>query len=200
MMNLLMWVVLMTSQLLPGNGIKPAQEDIQQRVSGYLDQAIPGVFFSESKDTKGGQIIRLFAVGTAPIRASLGSLDGLEMARERAQESAREELVRFLASKVKVRITARDEVVITKEGGEDGQKETGKKVETRSREVEETAAALIRGLRVAGARQNGDEKRYVVVYRWEASAADAAVRVADRMTMPPKVVKPVTEKRIVVKE
>ena len=150
------------------------------------------MFFSETKDTRGGQIVRLFAVGTAPIRTSLGAEDGLELARERAQESAREQLVRFLASKVTVRITARDEVVITKEGGEDGQKETGKKVERRTREVEETAAALIRGLRVAGARQAGSEKTYVVVYRWDAKTADAAAIGAIEWIPRPKAVPPKT--------
>ena len=117
------------------------------------------------------------------------------------RESAREQLVRFLASKVTVRITARDEVVITKEGGDDGQKETGKKVERRTREVEETAAALIRGLRVAGARQAGSEKTYVVVYRWDAKTTDAAATVGDRMDSRPKAVSPKAgDKQIIVRD
>lgn len=174
----------------------PADE-IKRRVSGYLDQALPGVFYSEARDVKEGRVIRLFAVGTAPIRSALGAEDGLELARSRAQEAAREELVRFLATRVTVRVTARDEVVVSKEGDPDGVKETARKVERRTRETEESASAVIRGLRIAGARQVAGERLYVVVYRWDARAADAAEAVRERME-DRKPGKPVQERRVVV--
>lgn len=182
--------------------IKVSTSDIQKRVESYLNQSLPGVFYSEEKDVSGGRIVRLFAVGTAPIRQSLGEEDGLELAQQQAQIAARAELARFLASKVSVKMTARDEVVITK-GGSDAEKESAKKTERRTQEYEETATAVLRGLKIAGAQQVAGSKRYVVVYRWELKGADAASEIGDRMDgkpvrRPASTAIPLPSKRILV--
>jgi hypothetical protein len=181
---------------------KPA-DDLRKRVEAYLDQALPGVFYSEEADVRDGRIVRLFAIGTALLHDTLGREEGLDQARQCAQESARAELARFLASKVTVKVTAAEEVVLKKDGTDGGLKESGKKVERRTREFEERATAVIRGLKVAGARQIGEEKRYVVVYRWDVAGIAGASDLRERMdgksdsrqVVPSK---PLVEKRVIV--
>lgn len=187
------------------NPSRTAGDDLRKRVKGYLDQALPGVFYNDHQDVRDGRIMRLFAVGTAIVHDTLGREEGLDQARRRAQESARAELARFLASRVTVKVTARDEVVLVKDGSDGAVKETGKKVERRTREFEERATAVIRGLRMAGARQVAEEKRYVVVYRWDVAGVAGATELKDRMEgkrdsrtpVPPK---PLPEKRVVVSD
>lgn len=179
--------------------------DPQKRIDRYLEQGLPGVFYSDEADVRDGRIVRLFAVGTALVHDTLGREEGLDQARQRALESARAELARFLAGKVTVKVSSRDEVVLVKERGDGGVKETGRKVERRTREYEETATAVIRGLRMAGARQAAEEKRYVVVYRWDVAGVAGANELKDRMKagsggrarVPSK---PLAEKRVVVRD
>ena len=182
---------------------RTAADDLRKRVDGYLDQALPGVFYSDEADVRDGRIIRLFAVGTALVHDTLGREEGLDQARRRAQEAARAELARFLATRVTVKVTARDEVVLARDGSDGAVKETGKTVERRTREFEERATAVIRGLRMAGARQAAEEKRYVVVYRWDVAGVAGATELKDRMAAGPggRVPvpgKPLAEKRVVV--
>src|SRR5438067_2209702 len=74
-----------------------AKAEVRARIEKYLDAATAGVFYSEEKDTtKDGQIVRVFAVGVSPVSAVLGEGEGLEIAKERAEESAKAEFVKWL--------------------------------------------------------------------------------------------------------
>jgi hypothetical protein len=184
---------------------RSAGDDLRKRVDGYLDQALPGVFYSDHEDVRDGRIVRLFAVGTAIVHDTLGREEGLDQARRRAQEAARAELARFLATRVTVKVTASDEVVLARDGSDGAVKETGRKVERRTREFEERATAVIRGLRMAGARQVAEEKRYVVVYRWDVAGVAGATELKDRMEGQPGgrlpvPSQPLVEKRVVVRD
>lgn len=201
------WVALVllaaSSTVFADEPPKAAGDDLKKRIDGYLEQGLPGVFYSDTADVRDGRIVRLFAVGSALVHDTLGREDGLDQARQRARESARAELARFLASQVTVKVTSRDEVVLVKDGGDGGVKETGRRAERRTREYEERATAVIRGLKLAGARQVGEETRYVVVYRWDMAGVAGATELKDRMEAPPGgrlpvPSKPLAEKRIVV--
>lgn len=164
-----------------------AKAEVRARVEKYLDAATPGVFYSDEKDTKDGRVERAFVVGVSAISTALGADEGLEIAKERAEESAKAEFVKWLGSKVTVRKTVNNEILLVKEGVEaaDGgvtTKEAGKRVERRTKEFEETASGVVRGLRVAATHQNGKEKKFVIVYRWESKAADS--KANDKKSVP----------------
>lgn len=168
-----------------------AKAEIRARVEKYLAAATPGVFYSEEKDTgKDGQIVRVFVVGTSTISGVLGDEEGAEIARERAEEAAKTEFVKWLGSKVTVRKTTTNEILLTKEGTDTGDgattKESGKKVERRTKEFEETAGSVVRGLKVAAVHQDPKAKKYILVYRWEAKSAAGAAKVGENLNADPK--------------
>jgi hypothetical protein len=179
----------------------PAKDAMRLRIANYLEKCQAGVFYSEEKDLADGRFTRLFIVGTSPISTSLGVEDGLELAREKAEESAKEQFVKFLESKVTVRKTVKNEVLITKEGTDGGEnpgvRENAKKVERRTKEFEETASGLVRGLKVVGSQQFGKEKKFVIVYRWDAKTADAIGRINEPLPKEvPKKAEPSKDKTI----
>ena len=178
---------------------KPAtKDDSKSRVAEYLASATTGVRYSEDKDIADGRILRVYVVGTATINTVLGVEEGIEIAKEKAEESAKAEFVKWLGSKVDLRKKSSGEVILSKEGEEGAVRESGKMVERRSKDYEETASALVRGLKLVGAEQKGKEKKYVVMYRWEAKTADAIGRIGEKPT--PKVEdKPVAKEPPAVK-
>jgi len=163
-----------------------SKEDLKARINQYLEAGKTGVFYSETHDLKDGSIVRLFAVGKATISNALGAEEGLELAQEKAEEAAKSAFVTFLNGKVAVRKSSNNEVILTKEGEEGNVRESGKIVEKRTKEFEETAGSIVRGLKVVAVDQRTKEKVYIVVYRWEARAASAAKSVDDELNKPKK--------------
>ena len=157
----------------PKEPAKAAKEEMRARIAAYLENGKSGVFYSDEKDVKDAKILRVFIVGTSTISTTLGAEEGLEIAEERAGESAKSEYVKWLGSKVAIRKTVKNEILLTKEStdgekGGEGQ-ESAKRVERRTKEFEETASHLVRGLRVVGVQQIAKEKKYIVVYRWDSA-------------------------------
>jgi len=93
---------------------------MRERVAKYLENGIPGVLYSEDADTKDGRFLRVFVVGTASISTVLGAEEGIEIAQEKAEESAKTLFVTWLGSKVSVQKTTKNELLITKVGEEGG--------------------------------------------------------------------------------
>jgi len=162
-----------------------AKEAIRTYINGLLESGKSDVYFREEKDMKDGQIVRLFVVGTSPISTTLGLEEGIEIAQERAEEAAKSAFIKFLGSKVTVKKTVNSQIIIMKEGeeggGADNLKEQAKKVERRTKEFEETASNIVKGLKVAGSYQNAKDKKFVVVYRWEAKNVDAINAVNEKL-------------------
>lgn len=167
-----------------GDPAADARAEVRARVEKYLAAGTSGVFYSEDRDTKDGRIVRVFAVGVSPLSAVLGDEEGAEIARERAEESAKAQFVTWLGSKVTVRKTATSEILLTTEGDGAAVKEAGKKVERRTKEFEETASSVVRGLKVAAVHQDVKNKKYVIVYRWDAKAVDGAAEVNEKLNSP----------------
>lgn len=154
----------------------------RERIEKYLATASPGVFFSEEEDTKDGRIIRLYLVGTSTISTVLGASEGVEIAQEKTEEAAKAAFLKFLESKVTIRKTVTNEIILMKEGqenasGEGNTKETGKQVERRTKEYQETAQGIVRGIKAAG--HEIKDKSFVAVYKWEAKTAEQAKDIKD---------------------
>jgi hypothetical protein len=189
-------------------GADALKADLKARTEKYMELALPGVFLSDEKDVKDGQVVRLFVVGISTISTTLGLEEGLEIAMERAEESAKTAFVTFLGSKVTVRKNVKNEILLCKDGEETADsgttKDLGKKVERRTKEFEESATSIVRGLKVVAKDQIGKEKKLVVVYRWESKLADLAAGVGDKLNNPkidPKKVDPkktIPDKKIVI--
>jgi hypothetical protein len=169
------------------NDEKP-KDDVKVRIEKYLENGKPGVFYSETHDTKEGDFLRLFVVGRSTISTALGADEGLEIAQERAEENAKIAFVSFLNGKVTVRKTSTNQIILSKEGeegaGDETVREKAKKVEKRTREFEETAGAPVRGLKVVAFESKAKEKSYVIVYRWSACTAEAAGKINDKLNKP----------------
>src|SRR5207253_96093 len=119
--------------------------------------------------------------GRSTISTVLGVQEGLEVAQERAEEAAKAAFVTWLNGKVTVRKTSANQLIIVKEGeegtGNDGVREQAKMVEKRTREFQETASSLVRGLKLVASETKGKEKTYTVVYRWEPHTAGAVEKL-----------------------
>ena len=177
--------------------------ELKVRAEKYLDAGIPGVFTSDEKDLKNGRIERAFVVGVSPISTVLGADEGLEIAKERAEESAKTEFVKWLGSKVTVRKTVKNETLLTKEGEEksDGTantKELGKRVERRTKEFEETASHLVSGMKVVAVHQMAKEKKLVIVYRWDAATAAAVGKIGDPKSDAKKPLGKIPDKKVII--
>ena len=156
------------------------------RVERYLQAGSAGVFYREGEDTRDGRFLRVYVVGTATISTALGASEGLELARERAGESARAEFITWLGSRVTLRKSVEGEVQLIKEGhedqaGEGASKETLRKVERRTTVYEETASSLVRGLKWVAGEDHPAEKRYVAVYRWDVTQLEAIKAARDEL-------------------
>lgn len=143
------------------------------RIEKYIDVGQPGVFYKDETDIKDGAVTTAYIVGTATISAVLGDAEGLELAKEKAEESAKAEFVKWLGSSVTIRKNNKEEILLTLEGTGGETKEVGKKVERRTKEFDETASSVVRGLKFVGASQISKEKKYVIIYRWEAGVTAA---------------------------
>jgi hypothetical protein len=173
--------------------------ELKARAEKYLTVGTPGVQVDPEKDLKDGRYVRVFVVGTSPVSTVLGVEEGLAIAREKAEESAKAELVKWLDAKVAIRKTATDEVLLLTEGDgtPGGPKEQGKKVERRTREYEETAAGLVRGLKLVAYEQKGAERKVICVYRWDAGPVPTPE--AARGAAPAKPVEPaIPDKKVVI--
>lgn len=185
-------------------GGEAAKADLKARAEKYLQAASPGVFFSEEKDAKDGRIERVFIVGVSAISTVLGAEEGLDIARERAEESAKTEFVKWLGSKVSVRKSVTNETLLTIEGEESDAgaktKEFGKRVERRTKEFEETASHLVRGFKPVASFQNGKEKKLVIVYRWDNGVTPAVAKPAEPKAPAKKSVPLIPDRKVIIDE
>ena len=154
---------------------------LKARAAKYLESATPGVRVVDEQDLRDGRYVRVFVVGTATISTVLGPAEGLEIARERAEESAKAEFVKWLGSQVTVRTTSTNEDLIARQGQAGEVTEQGKAVERRTKEYEERASALVRGLRPVAYEQKGTEQKLIIVYRWDARPDPARNKLKGRL-------------------
>lgn len=147
--------------------------ELKARAEKYLTAGVAGVQVDAETDLVDGRYVRMFVVGTATISTVLGAAEGLEIAKEKAEERAKAAYVKWLGSRVRVIRTSADEVLLLKEGedGGAGRKDQGKLVERSTKGYEETAAGLVRGLKLVAYEQKGAERTVIAVYRWDAPAA-----------------------------
>ena len=150
-----------------------AKAERKARIEKYIEMGQSGVYYKEETDVKNGVITQAYIVGTASISSVLGEAEGLELAKEKAEESAKSAFVKWLGSSVTVRKTVKEEILLTTEGADGELKESGKKVERRTKEFDETASAMVRGMKLVGTSQSGKEKKFIIVYRWEPGLAPA---------------------------
>ncbi|MEI7488205.1 MAG: hypothetical protein WCJ72_12490 [Chryseobacterium sp.] len=160
------------------------KEDLKSRISQYIETGIKGVFYDTEKDVKNGNILRLFVVGTAVISTAIGVEEGLEIASEKADETAKIELLKFLETKASFSKNSKGELIISKEGEENGdgegdRKEGIKKIDKRSTEYKENANGCIKGLKVAGVEHKG--KNFIAVYRLETSTLNSIDKLKKRL-------------------
>ena len=144
-----------------------AKAERKARIEKYIEAGQAGVFYKEETDVKNGIITQAYIVGTATISSVLGDEEGLELAKEKAEESAKAEFVKWLGSSVTIRKNVKEEILLSKEGADGDVKDVGKKVERRTKEFDETASGIVRGLKLVGVSQSGKEKKMILVYRWE---------------------------------
>jgi hypothetical protein len=136
----------------------------------------PGVH-KIKKDSK-GRVQSLIVVGQSRISTVLGAAKGKEVARKRAEQSAKAKFVQWLGEAVIVCENAQNETTLFLQGEESNDKnamsEAGKAVEKNSDTYKSISAGLVRGLQLLHAEVDAEDKECTVVYGWSLANAKAA--------------------------
>lgn len=164
--------------------LSKSKEELKARITQYIETGKNGVFYDPEKDVKNGSIIRLFVVGTSTITTAIGVEEGLEAAHEAAEEGANSALLKFLENKVSISKNSKGELIINKEGEENGNDEgdsktSMKKISKTSKDYKEAANSCVKGLKVAGVDHKG--KTLVAVYRLETSTLNSIDKLKKRL-------------------
>jgi hypothetical protein len=161
---------------------------VEEQMDNLVKQG-PGIH-NLKKDDK-GRVQSLIVVGQARLSTVLGATKGRELARKKAERSAKAAFVKWLGEAVVVCESAKDETTLFLQGEEGKDKETlseaGKALEKSSDTYKSIAAGLIRGLTLLHTDLNAEEKEYSVVYGWSLANAKSA---KDTATHDPGIDKP----------
>ena len=129
------------------------------------------------KDSK-GRVQSVILVGQSRVSTVLGTAEGKQRARQRAEQSAKAQFVKWFGDNVDFRTNSDNETTIFLQGEEgndkDAQSEAGKKVEKDSDSYKSVAAGLVRGLQLLHNDVNPEDKVYTIVYGWSLANAKAA--------------------------
>jgi hypothetical protein len=157
---------------------EPKAGSVEEQMDNLVKQG-PGVC-NIKKDSK-GRVQSLIVVGQATIHTVLGAAKGKEMARKKAEQSAKAAFVNWVGSAVMVCENANNEATLFIQGEEGNDKnamsEAGKAVEKTSDSYKSVSAGLVRGLQLLHSDINAEDKEYTVVYGWSLANAKAAQHV-----------------------
>lgn len=148
---------------------------VEEQMDNLVKQG-PGIH-NIKKDSK-GRVQSLIVVGQSRISTVLGEAKGKEMARKKAEQSAKAAFVKWLGEAVVVCENQDNEATIFIQGEEGNDKnalsEAGKAVEKTSDSYKSVAAGLVRGLQVIHSEVNAEEKECTVVFGWSLANAKSA--------------------------
>ena len=149
-------------------------EKTEKEFADLLEKTAKGpMAVSNIKKDDKGRIVSCLVVGRSAIPSSLGVAKGTEVAEKRASIAAKGEFTKWLGEDVSVEESQDGEVVTITEG----EKENSKSIDKNSGKFKSIADSLVRGLQVAYYEQNGEEKTYTIVYKFNAKTADAVKKV-----------------------
>ena len=152
---------------------------VEEQMDNLVKQG-PGIH-NVKKDDK-GRVQSLIVVGRSRISTVLGATRGKEVARKRAEQSAKAEFVKWLGDSVVVCENSKDETTLFLQGEEskdkDAQSEAGKAVEKTNDHYKSVAGGLVRGLTLLHSDLNAEDKECSVVYGWSLANAKSAKHVA----------------------
>lgn len=165
------------------------KKDSKDELYAQLAQLPAGVCKKEIGKDKQGRIQAILIVGKSPISTTLGKARGIELAQQRAINSAKIKFVQWLKEDVTVRQGQEDETVILTEGAEedgkeDAKRESGKAIEKNTTKFESVSKSLVRGLQIVYFEQQGKEKNYVVIMKWSVKNAAEAARIDKELNDP----------------
>ncbi len=152
---------------------------VEEQMDNLVKQG-PGIH-NVKKDSK-GRVQSLIVVGQARISTVLGAGKGKEIARKKAEQSAKAAFVKWLGDSVEIRESQDNETTLFLQGEEGNDKEAlseaGKAVEKSGDTYRSVANGLIRGLTVLHADLNAEDKECTVVYGWSLANAKSAKHTA----------------------
>ena len=158
---------------------EPKAASAEEQMDNFVKQG-PGIH--NIKKDKKGRVRSLILVGQSRISTVLGAAKGKEVARQRAEQSAKATFVKWLGEAVVVCESAENETTLFLQGEESTDKnalsEAGKAVEKNSDTYKSVAAGLIRGLTLLHSNLNAEDKEYSVVYGWSLANAKSAKHTA----------------------
>jgi ABC-type cobalt transport system substrate-binding protein len=150
-----------------------------EQMDNYVKQG-PGIH-NIKKDDK-GRVQSLILVGQSRISTVLGATKGKEVARKRAEQSAKATFIKWLGEAVVVCENSENETTMFLQGEEGKDKEAlseaGKAVEKNSDTYKSVASGLIRGLTLLHSDLNAEDKEYSVIYGWSLANAKSAKHTA----------------------
>jgi hypothetical protein len=156
-------------------GAEPKAASVEEQMDNLVKQG-PGIH-NIKKDDK-GRVQSLILVGQSRISTVLGATKGKEVARKRAEQSAKAAFMKWLGESVVVRENSTNETTLFLQGEEskdkDALSEAGKAVEKTSDTYKSVAAGLVRGLTLLHSELNAEDKEYSVVYGWSLANSKSA--------------------------
>jgi hypothetical protein len=156
-------------------GAEPKAASVEEQMDKLVKEG-PGIH-NIKKDDK-GRVQSLILVGQSRISTVLGATKGKEVARKRAEQSAKAAFIKWLGEAVVVCENSTNETTLFLQGEEskdkDALSEAGKAVEKTSDTYKSVAAGLVRGLTLLHSELNAEDKEYSVVYGWSLANSKSA--------------------------
>jgi len=166
---------------------EPKAASVEEKMDTFVKQG-PGIH-NIKKDGK-GRVQSLIVVGQSRVSTVLGANKGKELARKKAEQSAKAAFVKWLGEAVVICESAENETTLFLQGEEGNDKnalsEAGKAVEKSTDTYKSVAAGLVRGLTVLHSDLNAEDKECSVVLGWSLVNAKSA---KDTATHDPGIVK-----------
>jgi hypothetical protein len=160
-------------------GASPKAPSVEEQMDNLVKQG-PGIH-NIKKDDK-GRVQSLIVVGQSRLSTVLGATKGKELARKKAEQSAKAAFVKWLGEAVVVCESAENETTLFLQGEEskdkDALSEAGKAVEKSSDTYKSVATGLVRGLTLLHTDLNAEDKECSVVYGWSLANAKSAKHTA----------------------
>ena len=161
-------------------GAEPKAGSVEEQMDNLVKEG-PGVH-NIKKDGK-GRVLSLVIVGQSRISTVLGAAKGKEIARKKAEQSAKAAFVKWLGEAVVVCENAENETTLFLQGEEGNDKTPCPRQARRSRRTATPTSPLSAGLgaracNCSTATLNAEDKEYTVVYGWSLANAKAAKHTA----------------------
>jgi hypothetical protein len=158
---------------------EPKAKSVEEQMDDLVKQG-PGIH--NIKKDSSGRVQSLILVGQSRLSTVLGATKGKEIARKRAEQSAKAAFIKWLGEAVVVCENSENETTLFLQGEESKDKnvlsEAGKAVEKSSDTYKSVAAGLVRGLTLLHTDLNAERMECSVVYGWSLANAKSAKDVA----------------------